>query len=189
MAGVGRISVQGIDEEMWSEFKESVIEKYGKLHTVLGLEVEKALREYMGGDSQRANTHTHQKKEGKVQGEGNPEQNPKQKIPKGIAVGKTRAERIKNVGEVLMYGSGEITNIGIRRIITSQQVGDERVIESYIQTMELRGWLVAQRENAGFGVLRSTISKALDMQLPRETLEKMMESYEMPHVEGNGGRH
>ena len=66
MAGIGRISVQGIDEEMWNEFKESVREKYGKLHTVLGLEVEKALKEYLEeGHLEMGNTHT--KKRGGVE--------------------------------------------------------------------------------------------------------------------------
>ena len=185
MAGIGRISVQGIDEEMWSEFKENVIEKYGKLHTVLGLEVEKALREYMEGHPQRGSTHTHQKQEEKTE----QKEDSKEKISKGIAVGKTRAERINNVGEMLMYGSEEISDVGIQRLITSQQVGDERVIESYIQTMKLKGWLVTRGKEAGLGVLRSTISKALDVQLPGETLEKMMDSYKMPQVEGNGGKH
>ena len=185
MVGMGRISVQGIDEEMWNEFKENVIARYGKLHTVLGLEVEKALRAYMGEYPQRGDTHTHQKQEEKTE----QKKESKEKIPKGIAVGKTRAERINNVGELLMGGAAGITDTGIRRFIATQGVGDDRVIESYIQTMKLKGWLEIREKDAGLSVLRSTISKALDIQLPRETLEKMVESYKMPQVEGNGGRH
>ena len=185
MVGTGRISVQGIDEIFWSEFKDSVRERCGKLHTALGLEVEKALKLYQEGFSQTGDTHTHQKKEESKQ----KEKEKKQKIPKGIVIGKTRAERINNVGKMLMYGSEEISDAGVQRLITSQQVGDERVIESYIQTMKLRGWLMAKGRNTGMAVLRSTISKALDVPLPRETLEKMVESYKMPQVEGNGGRY
>ena len=185
MAGIGRISVQGIDEEMWSEFKENVIEKYGKLHTVLGLEVEKALREYMEGHPQRGSTHTHQKQEEKTE----QKEDHKQKMPKGIAVGKTRTERINNIGELLMGGAAKITDAGIRRFIATQAVGDDRVIESYIQTMKLKGWVATQGKDVGLLVLRSTISKALDVPLPGETLEKMMVDYEMPKVEGNGGRY
>ena len=32
---------------LWEEFKEYIKKKYGKKHTVLGLEVENALREYL----------------------------------------------------------------------------------------------------------------------------------------------
>ena len=185
MVGMGRISVQGIDEEMWNEFKENVIARYGKLHTVLGLEVEKALRAYMGGYPQRGDTHTQQKQEEKME----QKEDSKEKIPKGIAVGKTRTDRINNIGKLLTGGAAGITDAGIRRFIATQGVGDDRVIESYIQTMKLKGWLEIREKDTGLSVLRSTISKALDIQLPRETLEKMVESYKMPQVEGNGGRH
>ena len=189
MAGIGRISVQGIDEEMWSEFKENVIEKYGKLHTVLGLEVEKALREYMSGNPQGANTHTHQKKEEKTEYKENLEQESKTKIPKGIAIGKTRKDRINNIGEMLMHGSAEITGTGLQRFIATQGVGDGRVIESYIRTMKLKGWVVAQGNDARVVVSRSIISEALDIQLLKETPEKIRSSYEISEqVEGNGGR-
>lgn len=185
MVGTGRISVQGIDEIFWSEFKDSVRKRCGKLHTALGLEVEKALKLYQEGFSQIGDTHTHQKKEESEQ----KEKEKKQEIPKGIAAGKTRAERINNVGEMLMHGSAEITDVGLRRFIATQGVGDDRVIDSYIQTMKLKGWLVIRERDAGLDVLRSTISKALDTELPTETREKMIESYKMPQVEGNGGRH
>ena len=179
------VHVRGIEEEMWNEFKENVIARYGKLHTVLGQEVGEALRAYMGGGMQRGNTHTHQKEEQKTE----QKENSNQKIPKGIAVGKTRAERISNIGEMLMNGSAEISGKGLQRFIATQGVGDDRVIESYIQTMKLKGWLVEKGRDTGLNVLRSTISKTLDIQLPIETLEKMVETYEMPQVEGNGGKH
>ena len=189
MVGTGRISVQGIDEVFWSEFKDSVRERCGKLHTALGLEVEKALKLYQEGFSQTGDTHTHRKKREETSHGENLKQQSETQMPKGIIVGKTRAERINNIGEMLMHGSAEITDIGLRRFIATQGVGDERVIESYIHTMKLKGWLVARGRDAELGVLRSSISKALDIQLPIETLEKMMESYEMPQVEENGGRH
>ena len=186
---MGRLDVRGINENILENFKESVRERFGKLHTVMGLEVEKALSLYLEGYPQTATTHTHQKKEEKAQEEEDSEQDPKEKIPGGILVGKTRAERINNVGEMLMNGTAEITDIGLRRFIATQGVGDGRVIESYIQTMKLKGWLVTRGRDAGLGVFRSTISKALDIELPREILEEMMAHYEMPQVEGNGGRH
>ncbi|RCV62678.1 hypothetical protein C5S53_17385 [Methanophagales archaeon] len=44
---MGRLDVRGISEETLIEFKRHVQNKYGKLHTVFGLEVEKALSEYL----------------------------------------------------------------------------------------------------------------------------------------------
>ena len=182
---MGRLDVRGISEDVLVVFKDDVRERYGKLHTVLGQEVEKALRAYLGMDMQIGDTHTHQKQEEKKE----QKEDPKEKMQKGIVVGKTRIERINNIGEMLMHGSSEITDTGLRRFIATQGVGDDRVIESYIQTMKLKGWLVTRGKETGLGVLRSTISKALDIQFPGETLEKMIESYKMPQVEGNGGRH
>ena len=44
---MGRLDVRGISEDTLIEFKRHVQKKYGKLHTVLGLEVEKALKLYL----------------------------------------------------------------------------------------------------------------------------------------------
>ncbi len=44
---MGELHVRGINDEVLEEFKEYVKRKYGKKHTVLGLEVENALREYL----------------------------------------------------------------------------------------------------------------------------------------------
>lgn len=153
------IHVRGIEEKMWSEFKEGVRERYGKLHTVLGQEVERALREYMGNPPEVRRTHTHQRKEEKT----SQREESKTKIPKGIVAGKTRTERINNIGEMLAHGSDEISNVGLRRFIVAQGVGDDRVVESYLQTMRIKGWLVG--ENNNMTVMHSTISRALDIQL------------------------
>nr|QNO58059.1 hypothetical protein BLAHKPKO_00023 [Methanosarcinales archaeon ANME-1 ERB7] len=44
---MGRLDVRGISEDTLIEFKRHVQKKYGKIHTVLGLEVEKALKLYL----------------------------------------------------------------------------------------------------------------------------------------------
>jgi len=43
-------SVMVQDEEVYKEFRKYVIRKYGKLHTVLALEVERALKDVMQKD-------------------------------------------------------------------------------------------------------------------------------------------
>ncbi len=44
---MGRLDVRGVNDSVLAEFKDCVKEKYGKKHTVLGLEVERALRFYL----------------------------------------------------------------------------------------------------------------------------------------------
>lgn len=41
------ISARGIDDQVVNEFKSLVRMKYGKLHTVYGLEIEKALENHL----------------------------------------------------------------------------------------------------------------------------------------------
>ena len=51
----GRLSAQGLDENVVEAFRKYVMERYGKLHTVFGQEVQKAQEAYL----ENANTHTH----------------------------------------------------------------------------------------------------------------------------------
>jgi ribosome-associated translation inhibitor RaiA len=41
------LHVRGLNANVVNAFREYVLKKYGKLHTVFGLEVEKALSEYL----------------------------------------------------------------------------------------------------------------------------------------------
>ena len=50
----GRVSAQGLDANVVEAFKEQVRAKYGKLHTVFGLELQHAMEAYM----LREHTHT-----------------------------------------------------------------------------------------------------------------------------------
>lgn len=52
----GRLSAQGLDEKVVESFRSYVIERYGKLHTVFGQEIQKAMEAYL---ENATNTHTH----------------------------------------------------------------------------------------------------------------------------------
>jgi hypothetical protein len=54
----GRVSARGLDENVVEAFKEFVIGRYGKLHTVFGQEIQKALVAYLEENS----AHTHKDK-------------------------------------------------------------------------------------------------------------------------------
>ena len=56
MKKMGRLSAQGLDENVIEEFRTYVIKRYGKLHTVFGQEVQKAMEAYLENVD---NTHTH----------------------------------------------------------------------------------------------------------------------------------
>ncbi len=51
----GRISAQGLNPDVVESFRDYVQKKYGKLHTVFGLELQQAIEEYLSKrDTQRA---------------------------------------------------------------------------------------------------------------------------------------
>lgn len=54
----GRLSVQGLDENVVEAFRIYVKKRYGKLHTVFGQEIEKAMEAYL----ENINTHTQLRK-------------------------------------------------------------------------------------------------------------------------------
>lgn len=56
----GRISARGLDENVVESFKEFVIGRYGKLHTVFGQEIQKAMVAYL--DDNCALPHKNQSK-------------------------------------------------------------------------------------------------------------------------------
>lgn len=58
-----RISVRGINPEVLKEFKKYVESKYGKLHTVMGQELEKAIISYLNTQESQECARAHKKKE------------------------------------------------------------------------------------------------------------------------------
>jgi hypothetical protein len=62
-----RISARGISPDVLEEFRKVVKSKYGKLNTVYGLEIQKALEMYISASKiPQGSTHTHKQNEGKV---------------------------------------------------------------------------------------------------------------------------
>lgn len=52
----GRLSAQGLDENVVEAFRMYVVERYGKLHTVFGQEIQKAMEAYL---ENATHSHTH----------------------------------------------------------------------------------------------------------------------------------
>jgi hypothetical protein len=60
-----KIGVWIHDDRVWDKFKDYVLKEYGTLHAVLGIEVEKALKHYLG-HYEKVLSHIHKPKEKKV---------------------------------------------------------------------------------------------------------------------------
>lgn len=52
----GRLSARGLDENVVEAFRNYVMDRYGKLHTVFGLEIQKAMEAYL---ETATHIHTH----------------------------------------------------------------------------------------------------------------------------------
>ncbi|MEA1957577.1 MAG: hypothetical protein U9N01_04400 [Euryarchaeota archaeon] len=60
--GKGRLSARGLDENVVEEFRRFVSDRYGKLHTVFGQELQKAMVAYLENE----HTHTHKIEKEKI---------------------------------------------------------------------------------------------------------------------------
>jgi len=114
---MGRLDVRGVNDAVLAEFKNCVKEKYGKMHTVMGLEVERALRFYLNELTFREDTHT-QKEEVKTA--------EKKKDAWGLSQAKSMGEY--KVPEDVMFGSVRTTR------------GHKVVMEIIAQMQEMGQW-------------------------------------------------
>jgi len=110
-----RLSVRGLNPEIVIRFREYVRTKYGKLHTVFGLEVEKALSEHLEGYKKKRTTHTHTQK----------------KIPKGFDKIEKIAKKLNETKEE----QGYITSENMRNVIGMYAGIDERTYRKYREAL------------------------------------------------------
>jgi len=117
---MGRLDVRGVNDSVLAEFKDCVKEKYGKLHTVMGLEVERALRFYLNELTFRESTRT------QTGGEKTPKEKIDTKKEGGASQGKLTM--VNNVPEDVMFGSVRTTR------------GHKVVMEIIAQMQEMGQW-------------------------------------------------
>jgi hypothetical protein len=123
------LSVRGINENVKKQFEKAVVQKYGKKHTVMGLEVEKALVFYLTN--------------GKSVDPGDLElepQNPVAPVEKKPA--HTHNHRSEDHGNITMFGRAFIDSFGdyeqvsfkdIRKLASlTQGVIDERSVQKRV---------------------------------------------------------
>ena len=119
--------------DVWEEFKAFVRSKHGKKHTVLGEELERAIKMYLNHEyeaqekarEERGSAHTHtQSKE-------------TEELSKSI---KELSRTMKNVQkvmkEVLKYASKEVPQYEVEEAITRTVGGDPRTIQKYLMMLQ-----------------------------------------------------
>jgi len=108
-------------KEVWTKFKQKVYERYGRIHGVLGIELEKALLAYLE-EKQTNHEHTHTKKTRK----------------------REKLEKVKNK----IKDAGMIYAAALQKIIASElQVYDQRTIKNYIFALQTEGFLMPASDN------------------------------------------
>lgn len=138
----GEVHIRIGDEDIpiWNRFKSVVLEKYGKLHGVLGDEVVKAMELYLEKCSQGEHTHTRRKEEEKKE-----EHQPEDRKNPGIYANggnpKTKKEMIReelilktsNLAEHAHNGE-KIRVKAFKRIIRAVTgVVDSRSVNNYLE--------------------------------------------------------
>ncbi|MFV9677867.1 MAG: hypothetical protein ACNYVW_09495 [Methanosarcinales archaeon] len=116
----GRISAQGLNPDVVESFKEHVKTKYGKLHTVFGLELQQAIEDYLSKNS----THTHNREPAKNE------------VPPTKSIGERKLDQaecaLNAAGLLEAIQNGGIVYSSAVKGIMQQSVGlDSRTVNKY----------------------------------------------------------
>jgi hypothetical protein len=126
-----RVTVRGIDPEIWENFKHLILSKYGTYHGFLGVELSKALQLYIDSFAENESTHT-QIQDAKT---GN------YNISK-------RKQRLLGYIEEELLDYNEISNYDLENLIIKKTgCHDRRTIRSYVRLLLAKGTIKACRSN------------------------------------------
>lgn len=197
---IENLHVRKISRRLWEQFTGIAATRRGKLHGILGEELEEAIRGYIEKSEEeeeeafeRGGTHTHTRETKK-------EQKNRRKVgdheiayqkengnPKVYPLN-SRERRLKAIGRILLGGSGIITQKGLERIIVSQKVGDRRVINDYKKVLEVKGWITRMTKTK-YATACDIISEELSIPLVnghKESERIKEERHKTPEI-NNGG--
>ena len=189
------LHVRKVSRKVWERFKGVVATETGKLHGVLGMELEEALKLYIrekereeitipGVEVERRKVHTHTLEDEIKEVESNNVAYAKeyQSHEKGYAL-TSREKRLAEIGKMLystQMASQErnekdfkISQKGLKRMVTMQKISDKRVVQGYIETMELRGWIL-KASNTKYSILPFIIGDELHLHYDSSHAKKII---------------
>jgi hypothetical protein len=120
MTTKGRLSAQGLDENVIDAFRENVRERYGKLHTVFGQQLQIAMEQYLDRNS----THTHESEQEKFM----------QKAEKksiGVIRLENAEQAIQTAGLLAAISGGGVYPEAVKTVLKRSVGLDERTITKY----------------------------------------------------------
>ena len=189
---IENLHVRKVSRKLWELFTGAAATRRGKLHGILGEELEEAIVAYLEkieeeeeGGLKRKGTHTHTrktKKEQKIRREvGDHEVAYQKENGNPIAYPlNSRERRIRQIGKILMGVGGVINLKGLERIIVTQKVGDRRVIQDYKNILETRGW-ITRLSKTRYEVAQAEISEELHIPMVNGHAKKV--EVKVPKIE------
>jgi len=116
------------DEKVWTEFQVYVARKYGHVKGNLGVEVAKALREYLNRAAGELRAHTNS------EGGGGQQREYKSSSP--------TMKRLREItSRILQISDNEIAQTTVEKIIAEEAGGERRTLEKYVVMLKEYGIL------------------------------------------------
>jgi len=190
---IKNLNIRKVNRKVWEQFKGIVAAKTGKMHGVLGIELEKALKHYIrfeeeemqGSSVPRRDEHTHTQTH---------------RIRKDMTYEKaypltSRERRLKAIGNILFNNNASaivqgrsafvMSEKGMERLIISQKISEQRVIKDYIHAMQIKGWI--EKEKTHYTIISDAIAEELNLSYPAGYIKKTLEGKHEELL--NGGNH
>lgn len=179
---IENLHVRRVNKALWERFKGAVAMKTGKMHGVLGKELEEALALYLdmidesegGVVSTKSVTHAH-KQRVKSEKKNIDEEN---RMYAKIYPQNSRQRRMNEVGRIILRGGRtKVTRKELERLVHLQDISTQRTVEEYIHQMVEKGWIY-RTTGTGYSVNLQIISEQFKVSLSDGYYKKQIDA---PH--------
>lgn len=189
---IENLQIRNFPKKLWIEFKKDVLERTGQTHGVLGEELAEIIRQHLYGEEREhpggipikksAHTHTLEDEIKEVEINNVAYAKEYESHEKGYAL-TSREKRLTEIGKMLystQMASQErnekdfkVSLKGLKRLVTMQKISDKRVVQGYIETMELRGWIL-KTSTSKYSILPFVISDELHLHYDSSHAKKII---------------
>lgn len=191
---IENLHVRKVSRRLWERFTGLAATRRGKLHGILGEELEEAITFYLeiiekeeAESPSLKGAHTHTEKE-KFKHKGRGREIKDHEVAYQKENGKpiayplnSRERRLRQIGKILLGGSGVISLKGLERIIVTQKVGDRRVINDYKKVLEVKGW-IKRISPVRYAIVQEEISDDLNLPLVNGHAKKVEANVNVPKI-------